>query len=57
MDIVFISDREMNFLNNLWHLENRGDIAANYAETNVYTEGFFERREKAFAVEMDFIDH
>ncbi len=56
LDIVFIGDSEMPQLNNVWHLENRGDEAASYVETNVYTDGFFKRKEKAFSVEMAFID-
>ncbi|MFQ5871466.1 MAG: FG-GAP-like repeat-containing protein, partial [Candidatus Geothermarchaeales archaeon] len=56
LDIVFISDVEDEFLNNMWHLENVGDDPTAYVETNVFTDGWFERREKAFAVELDFID-
>lgn len=56
LDIVFISENEHSQLNNLWHIENVGDDPTTYIETNVFTDGWFKRKEKAFAVEMDYID-
>ena len=56
IDIVFIGDVVDDFVNNLWHLENVGDVPGSYVERNVYTTGWGNRREKAFSVEMDYVD-
>jgi hypothetical protein len=56
IDIVFIGDVVDDFVNNLWHLENVGDVPASYTERNVYTTGWGNRREKASSVEMDYVD-
>lgn len=59
LDIVYISDEGGGdrALNNVWHYQNtnRG-IASGYVETNVWTSAFFNEKEKAFAVELDYID-
>lgn len=56
LDIVFISDVKDDFLNNLWHYENIGDDPTTYIETTIFTDGWFKRKEKAFAVELTYID-
>jgi len=58
MDIVFISEKldPSETLNNLWLLENIGDVPSSYVEVNVFTDGWTTRKEKAFAVEMAYIN-
>jgi len=55
---VFISEKldPSETLNNLWLLENIGDVPSSYVEVNVFTDGWTTRKEKAFAVEMAYIN-
>ncbi|MBI4416642.1 MAG: VCBS repeat-containing protein, partial [Euryarchaeota archaeon] len=57
LDIVFLNANDPNdFLNNIWAYENVGDDKTTYVETNVFTDGWFKRKEKAFALDIGYID-
>ena len=59
LDIIYLSDEEHDFLNNLWMLENRDDNNAGttgYVESNVFTDNWRLRKEKGFAIALGYID-
>lgn len=56
LDIVYCTENDHDFLNNVWQLENRNDDTPFYVETNIFTDNWFTKKEHVFGIAMGYIN-